>query len=103
MSDFIRSRTTSYADGMSLFVVVRAIARVCAVELTRRREGMMCARGSGVIFDAVALVLTWKSIKRVTRANSQAAVHEASHRSGSSAGYGTLSLVLMRDSTNVLF
>ncbi|KAI0729764.1 hypothetical protein C8Q72DRAFT_911806 [Fomitopsis betulina] len=52
---------------------------------------------SGVIFDAVALVLTWKSIKRVTRANSQAAVHEASHRSGSSAGYGTLSLVLMRD------
>ena len=59
---------------------------------------MMCARGSGVIFDAVALVLTWKSIKRVSGANSEVDLRQGSHPSGTSAGFGTMSLVLMRDS-----
>ncbi|EPT00569.1 hypothetical protein FOMPIDRAFT_1049606 [Fomitopsis schrenkii] len=60
------------------------------------RVRMMCARGSGVIFDAVALVLTWKGIKRVTRANSHGNPGEAGNFSGSSTGYG-MSLVLLRD------
>lgn len=67
-----------------------------------RREGMMCARGSGVIFDAVALVLTWKSIKRVTRANNERELHQASHPSDTTIGFGTMSLVLMRDSAYLI-
>ncbi|KZT65309.1 hypothetical protein DAEQUDRAFT_768972 [Daedalea quercina L-15889] len=58
-------------------------------------SGMMCARASGVIFDAIALLLTWLSIKRVIRARNQPDEPESDHRSVS--GLGTMTVVLMRD------
>lgn len=56
-----------------------------------------------MIFDAVALYLTWKSIKRVTGANSEGDLRQGSHPSGTSASFGTMSLVLMRDSAYASF
>ncbi|KAH9922452.1 uncharacterized protein B0H18DRAFT_1120851 [Fomitopsis serialis] len=57
--------------------------------------GMMCARASAVIFDAVALLLTWLSIKRVMRAGRNAADSESDDRSA--MGLGTMTVVLMKD------
>ncbi|TFY51733.1 hypothetical protein EVJ58_g10410, partial [Rhodofomes roseus] len=50
-----------------------------------------------VIFDAVALVLTWLSIKRVTHAAGDAAGPESRHHDRSAAGLGTMTVILMQD------
>ncbi|KAH9911714.1 uncharacterized protein B0H18DRAFT_1017499 [Fomitopsis serialis] len=55
---------------------------------------MMCARASAVIFDAVALVFTWLSIRHVVSANTQTDGSGATHRL---VGSKSMPLVLMKD------